>query len=126
MAFLLALLMLLPDREAILETVRLQAPEAEPMAAVEGWMAAMAGKDTIGFEANDINRLVFRGLAERLDADGLLRSLLAVAEEEYLTEHRERILGNARTMARSPLFYPLFAGSPLQAAEGWQSGALPA
>ena len=47
--------MLLPDRDAIFETIRLQFPDVEPLATIETWVAGMSGK-TIGFELNDQNR----------------------------------------------------------------------
>src|SRR5262245_4114668 len=47
--FLLALLMLMPDRDAIFETIRLQFPNVEPLAVIETWLAGISGKETIGF-----------------------------------------------------------------------------
>jgi hypothetical protein len=117
--FLLALLMLMPDRDAIFDTIRLQFPEAEPLAMIETWLARMPEKETIGFEFNDLNRLLFRGLVEGLDAEGLCQRLGAAGLGDAMDAHRDRLLAHARDIARSPLFFPLFSRSPLRQ-EAWR------
>ena len=112
--FLLALLMLMPDRDSILEIVRLQFPDAEPLAAIERWLEGMSGKETIGFDFNDTNRLIFRCLVEGLDTEGLLHRLRAEFRGDAIDAHRERLLQHARDIARSDLFRPLLSRSPLQ------------
>jgi hypothetical protein len=112
--FLLALLMLMPDRDAILETIQLQLPDVEPLAAIETWLAGMSGKETIGFEFNDVNRVIFRGLVEGADTEGLLRRLQAEFPEEAVHAHRDRLLDHAKTLVRSDLFFPLLSKSPLR------------
>jgi hypothetical protein len=112
--FLLALLMLMPDRDAIFESIRFQFPDTEPLAAIEKWLAAMSGKELIGFEYNDINRLIFRSLVEGLDEEGLLRRLQAELLEDAIDGHRDRLLDQARRLARSDLFFPLLSQSPLR------------
>ncbi len=112
--FLLALLMLMPDRDSIFATIRLQFPEIEPLAAVEAWLANMSGKKTIGFELSDENRIIFRGLMEGLDEDGLLQRLRTEFKEESVNANRDRILGHAKRLARSDLFHPLLSSSPLR------------
>jgi hypothetical protein len=112
--FLLALLMLMPDRDAIFEAIRLQSPQSEPLDAIEAWLAGMSGKETIGFELNDINRLLFRGLVEGLDAEGILRRLNGLLQDDIVAQNRGRLLDQARKMARSDLFFPLLATSPLR------------
>jgi hypothetical protein len=112
--FLLALLMLMPDRDAIFETIRLQFPDLEPSIAIETWLSGMSGKDTIGFELNDENRIIFRSLVEGLDADGLLQRLRSEFQGGSIEENRDRLLDHARQLARSELFYPLLSGSPLR------------
>ncbi len=113
--FLLALLMLMPDRDAILETIRLQFPDVEPLAAIETWVAGMSGK-TIGFEFNDENRLIFRSLVEGLDTEGLLQRLRSEFREDSVNAHRDWLLDHAKQLARSDLFHPLFLRSPLREA----------
>ena len=114
--FLLALLMLMPDRDAILETIRMQFPGDEPLAAIERWVAGMSGKETIGFEFDDVNRLIFRGLIEGLDTEGLLRRLRDEFQGDSVDAHRERLLEHARQLAKSDLFHSLLTRSPLQVA----------
>jgi hypothetical protein len=112
--FLLALLMLMPDREAILETIRLQFPDAEPFTTIETLLASMSGKDTIGFEFNDENRIIFRSLMEGLDAEGLLQRLRDEFRGDSVDVHRDRLLGHAKQLARSDLFHPLLSESPIR------------
>lgn len=111
--FLLALLMLMPDRDAIFETVRQQSPGVEPLAAIESWVERLADETSLGFELNDINRILFRGLAEGLAAESLLERLRAKIDADAITTHRERLLDHADRLARSELFRPLFSSSPL-------------
>jgi hypothetical protein len=112
--FLLALLMLMPDRDAIFETIRLQFPDIEPLAAIEAWLKNIPEKDTIGFEFNDFNRSVFRSLVEGLHPDALLQRLQTECLGNSIEMHRDRLLEHAKKLAKSLLFYPLFSRSPLR------------
>jgi len=112
--FLLALLMLLPDRDAIFETIRLQFPDVEPSAAIETWLEGMSGKETIGFDFNATNRLLFRSLLEGLDAEGLLQRMRSEFDVDTIDSNRDQLLENAKRLARSDLFRPLLSQSPLQ------------
>lgn len=116
--FLLALLMLMPDRDAIFEAMRLQFPDAEPLTAVETCLEGISGKEAIGFELNDLNRLIFRSLVEGLDEEGLFQRLRTEYQGDSLMGHRDRLLDHAKRIARSALFRPLFSKSPLRP-EGW-------
>lgn len=115
--FLLALLMLMPDRDAIFETVRLQHPGVEPLAAIETWLERMEGEATIGFELDDVHRALFRALVEGVAPDGLLERLGTVLGADAVAAHRDQLLGHAAKLARSKLFHPLFSASPLLAPE---------
>jgi hypothetical protein len=112
--FLLALLMLMPDRDAVFETIRCQYPDAEPLELIERWLAGVWQKETIGFELSDLNRHLFRGLVEGLDADSLVRRLQAEHAGDPLAADRDRLLAHAKSFARSALFHPLFSHSPLR------------
>jgi hypothetical protein len=112
--FLLALLMLMPDRDAIFETIRLQYPDTEPLAVIETWLERLSGKETIGFDFNDVNRLIFRGLVEGVDMEGLLQRLRTEFRDDSIDAHRDRLLGHAKQLARSDLFLPLLSKSPLR------------
>jgi hypothetical protein len=117
--FLLALLMLMPDRDAVFETIQLQFPDAEPLAMIETWLEGISGKETIGFEFNDLNRLIFRNLVDGLDEEGLLQRLQAECLGNSLATHRDRLLDHAKRIAKSLLFYPLFSKSPLREGARW-------
>ena len=103
--FLLALLMLMPDRNAIFETIRLQLPNAEPLSMIETWLEGMSGKETIGFDFSDVNRLIFRSLVEGLDTEGLLQRLRTEFRDDSIDAHRDRLLDHAKQLARSDLFF---------------------
>lgn len=112
--FLLALLMLMPDRAAIFETIRLQFPNAEPLGTIETWLERISGKKTIGFNFNNFNRLLFRSLVEGVDMEDLFQRLRAEFPDQPVAADRDRLREHAKQMARSVLFYPLFSRSPLR------------
>jgi hypothetical protein len=112
--FLLALLMLMPDRDAIFETIRLQFPNAEPLGTIETWLEGISGKENIGFNFNNFNRLVFRSLVEGVDTEDLFQRLRAECPDQPVAADRDRLREHAKQMARSVLFYPLFSKSPLR------------
>src|SRR6185295_10414664 len=111
--FLLALLMLMPDRDAIFETIRLQFPDAEPLGTIETWLEGISGKETIGFNFNNFNRLVFRSLVEGVDMEDLFQRLRAECPDQPVATDRDRLREHAKQMARSVLFYPFFSKSTL-------------
>lgn len=111
--FLLALLMLMPDRDAIFETIRLQYPGTEPLATIETWLEAISGRETIGFDFTDTNRLIFRSLVEGLGTEDLLQRLRTEFREDSIDANRDRLLDHAKQMAKSDLFLPLLSKSPL-------------
>jgi hypothetical protein len=110
---LLALLMLMPDRDAIFETIRLQFPEDEPLTAIERLLEGMSGKETIGFKFDDVNRLLFRGLVEGLGEEELLQRLRSEFDDKSLEANRDRLSGHMKKLAMSELLRPLLSGSPL-------------
>jgi hypothetical protein len=112
--FLLALLMLMPDRDAILDAVRLQVTGDEPLEAIERWLEVISGKETIGFDYNDVNKLIFRGLVEGADAESLMERLRTEFQSDSIMINRDRLLDHMQQMASSDLFYPLFSHSPLR------------
>lgn len=112
--FLLALLMLMPDRDAIFETIRLQFPNVEPLETIETWLEGISGKETIGFNFNKFNRLVFRSLVEGVDMEDLLQRLRVECPDQPVATDRDWLREHAKQMARSVLFYPLFSRSPLR------------
>ncbi len=112
--FLLALLMLMPDRDAIFEAIRLQFPNADPLDTIEAWLEGVSGKETIGFDFTDVNRLIFRSLVEGLDTEALLQRLRIEFRGDSIDAHRDRLLDHARQLAKSDLFFPLLSQSPLR------------
>jgi hypothetical protein len=111
--FLLALLMLMPDRAAVFEALQVEAPDTEPLAAIESWVGSIPSRE-IGFDFNDVNRLIFRGLVEGLDMDGLLQRLRTEYSRESLDAQGDRLLVHIKRVANSDLFFPLFSESPIR------------
>jgi hypothetical protein len=112
--FLLALLMLMPDRDAILETMGLQGSSLDSLSAIESLVAGMSSQASIGFALNEQSRLIFRSLVEGLGPDALVERLRSEFQSESVDTHQGRLLGYARELARSDLFYPLFSKSPFR------------
>ncbi len=118
--FLLALLMLMSDRDAILETVALEYPEVEPLAAIESWLELMSGKEIIGFDLDSgANRLIVRGLMAGWNREQMVEALRGEYSDDSIVAYRERLLSHAERLARSDLFWPLFSKSPMQEESAW-------
>jgi hypothetical protein len=113
--FLLALLILMPDREAILEAIRHQFPDSDPVERIEAWLETMSGKETIGFDFEGVNRIVFRSLMAGEDAAALFQRLQAQFQDDRFEARREEVLELAKRLTRLSLFRPLLSQSPLQA-----------
>jgi hypothetical protein len=111
--FLLALLMLMPDRASILEAIQLEVPDADPLSVIEGWIEPISGR-VIGFDFNDVNRILFRTLVEGLDAEELLQRLRNEYSGESVDAQADGLVERARKLATSDLFFPLFSESPFR------------
>jgi hypothetical protein len=114
--FLLALLMLMPNRDSIFAAVGDQFPGADPLETIENCLGAISGQDTIGIDFSDANKIIFRGLVEGLDEEDLLQRLRSEFRGDSISAHRERLLEHAMKLARSDLFSPLFSESPFREA----------
>lgn len=111
--FLLALLMLMPNRDAIFDAVRLQYPQADPMSTIETWLQDMS-KETIGFSFDNTNRILFRALVDGCDLEGCLTRLNEQVQSSSIEEHRSRLTEHVHKLASSDLFYALLSESPLR------------
>jgi hypothetical protein len=107
--FLLALLMLMPDRASIFEVIRLELPDLDPLAAIEGWLTGISER-VIGFDFNEVNRILFRSLVEGLNQEQLLQRL----RDQYSPASLDKLLDHTRRLAQSDLFFALFSESPFQ------------
>jgi len=112
--FLLALLMLMPNRNSVFETINLQFPEMVPLDVIESWLEKLSGKETLGFDFNDTNRILLRGLIEGLDMEDLLGRLLKEFQDGSIVENRDRLIEHVKQLARSDLLFPLLSESPLR------------
>lgn len=108
----LALLMLMPDRDAILRMVAAENPESDPVDTVMRWARELSGTETIGIELDALNTSIFRSLVEGLDRDGLLRRLIDEYGRDQVAELREEILSHASRIRASRLFATLFSRAP--------------
>jgi hypothetical protein len=112
--FLLALLMLMPDRDAILTAIQLQAHNVEPLVAIESWLDGMSGSETLGFDYSDVNKLIFHGLVQGWEVEGIIKRLRSEFQDHSVDTNRDRLVAHMKQMANSDLFYPLFSNSPLR------------
>lgn len=112
--FLLALLMLMPDRESIFDTIQLQFPDTRPMQAIEKWIESISGKDTIGFDFNGVNKIIFRGLMEGINMESILRRLKDEIRDGSVEPNQDRIINHVKKISDSEIFYPLLSRSSFE------------
>lgn len=114
--FFLALLMLQPDRDAILELIKAEFPDRDAVELVVTWareLSDIAGVEGVGVELDEANTSIFRRLLAGDDGDGLLRRLADEYEPGDIDEQKPAILERAARLARSEVFAPLFTASAL-------------
>jgi len=112
--FFLALLMLQPDRDSILELIAAEYPDRDPGEQVVTWaseLSGVAGADQVGVELDEANTAIFRSLLAGDDSDALLRRLADEYEPGDIAEQKPAILEQAARLARSEVFSPLFTAS---------------
>lgn len=107
--FLLALLMLVSDRDSILGLIRSEFPGSGPLSKIDEWMDAMSGKDIIGFDYNPENKAIFKALVSGLSEEELLDQLRSEFQASTIDANRDRLLSHASQIARSELFRPLLS-----------------
>jgi hypothetical protein len=113
--FLLALLMLMPDRKSIFEAIQLDSPGTDPYSFIEGCLERTSGQIP-GLELTDVNRVVLRALLEGLDFPQVLDRLRETFSRESVDAQADEILRRCQHLVRSDLLYSLFADSPLHRA----------
>ncbi|WP_428262729.1 hypothetical protein [Haliangium sp.] len=109
--FLLALLMLLPERDPILALVAARCPDADPVDTIMGWLEGLSGLDRVGVEFDELNLSLFRALVAGCDRDGLLAHLGEEYDPDDLREQEDELLAHAAELACSDIFVPLFSDS---------------
>lgn len=112
--FLLAALMLMPDRGSLFELLELRYPGRDPVAVVEAALDILAAADALPFQLDAANRLIFRALLEGRDEEGVLSLFEAAFEADSVRSGRRELLEHAADLAASELFRPLFSESPLR------------
>ena len=110
--YLLALLMLMPDRDAIFDAVRLRAADHAPAETIYRWLEPVAGPKTTGFELGGARGEIFRGLVDGDDTESILRRLAAKYQSESMRRQRDELAATIEKLAASDLFRPLFSASP--------------
>ena len=100
--FFLALLLNVPDREAILSAIASTYGTNNPRGLVMQWLSELSGLDTLGIEIDDTNALLLRGLLAGWSFDATCDSLVAdysagevAAQRESLQEQYDRIRNHA-------------------------------
>lgn len=116
--FVLAALMLLPDKNALFDTLLLAFPGSEPWNAVESCLEKLSNKGVLGFELSDVNRLLLRGIVEGLDLEGLQERVGPGLEPDSTLAPPGELANQVKALARSDLLFPLFSESPIRE-EAW-------
>jgi hypothetical protein len=106
--FLLALLLLVPDRKLIDTLLAAEYPDQAPEEFIMASAKEMSGLDTIGIELDELNSLLFRCLLEGLDEEGTLERLAVEYDADDVRQQRDSVLIQRRRIAGSELFAPLF------------------
>ena len=112
--FLVALLMLMPDRDSIFRAIRLRQPDVDELNSIEQWLVPCSGLETIGFELDDCKKAIFRGLVRGEEMEQILARLTSIDSGKTTGTERARTENTIRKMAASELFRGLFSESPLQ------------
>lgn len=107
--FLLALFMLMPDKENIFNMLRIEFPGTDPLEFIDQAMAKMPGKEIFGFDYSGAHRLIFRSLVEGVDEEGIMGRLSELYSRESLEKQRQKLTERVREIARSELFHPLMS-----------------
>jgi hypothetical protein len=97
--FLLALVMNLPDRDAILGAIRQRYPARDPIAQLLGWLRACGRRDRLGFELDDPLMAILRSVIE-----GRAPEQLRLAPGTTQAELARAI----QALQRIPVLAPLF------------------
>ncbi len=56
---------------------------------IERWLEGLSGKETIGFDFNPVNRLLFRSLVEGSNIEDLLARLRTELSDSSIETHRD-------------------------------------
>ena len=104
--FLLALLMNVPSRDAILDIVSRRFPGRDAKDLVAQWAFDMSGVDLSGVEFDDLNRLVFRHLMDGMPVSEVVRRLGEEYEFPETETGDEQLAEHCRQMLQS-MFGPL-------------------
>ncbi len=109
--FLLALLMLMPDRDSLFRAMRLREPEGDVLEHVEHSLATVADSGGVEFNITGVQLPIFRGLVAGHDREQILAAAGRVTAPETGSQASpEQAL---QQMAESTLLRPLFSESPL-------------
>lgn len=106
--FLLALLLLVPDRTIIDSLLAAEYPDEAPESFIVTAVQEMSGLDTIGIVFDEVNTLLFRCLLDGLDEASTLERVAAVYSAADVQQQRDLVLAQRERIADSELFAPLF------------------
>jgi hypothetical protein len=99
--FLLALVMNLPSRDAVLDAIAQRYPDARPIETLLGWLRACARRDQLGFALDDTLLAIVRGTVEGRSPAQIAQHLRAPPSDV------ERAIATLRRLA---VLAPLFRG----------------
>ena len=120
--FLLALLMLMPDRASIFSAIRLRDNSRSEIDNIEAWLAPVAAPETVGFALSGARAAIFRGLVLGEGKDEIIQRLGKLYPAKSLKSRQADLELTIGNIASSKLFYPLFSESPLRSEIGFPNG----
>jgi hypothetical protein len=110
--FFLALVLNLPDREAVDTLVRARYPDADVGQRIEGWALSLAEQGRLGMELDPILERLLRSCLREQGDEEILQQLRATYSPEEVEEQREAVIEACRRIRRHPILRPLFATPP--------------
>ncbi|MCG8416940.1 MAG: hypothetical protein MJE77_03215 [Proteobacteria bacterium] len=110
---LLALLMLLPNKNSILDVIAAEYPGCDAADRVLDWACQLSEVGDVGVEFDELNTTLFRAMLDGCDEKGLVERLSAEYDRRDVEAMKPAIMEQAGKLARSEIFAPLFVDSPL-------------
>ena len=106
--FFLALLLNVPDREAILSTIASTYGTANPRGLVMQWLSELSGLNTLGIEIDEVNARLLGGLLAGLSFEAICEDLSAEYSADEVTSQRHAIQEQYDRIRNHAPLRPLF------------------
>ena len=105
--FLLALLLNLRDRAAILRAITNWCETDDPCALLMRWVVQLSGTSTVGVEFDELNTFVFEQLLRGVTIPDILADVEALYSHEEVQRQRQELIRHCESMQSSQMFRSL-------------------